>query len=245
MIQRTVNGEDFVRGRSRCDNCRKEIAWYDNIPLVSYILLRGKCRYCKQKIAFQHFAIELVTGVLFVWWYAVGFAFFRLSQEPLQIVQPAFWLMVGIFLLIIFATDWVYQIIPDYATIGLVVLAFFYRVYITMNGAMHPKDFWWTLASGVLLMLLMFGIWWVTKGRGMGFGDVKFALPMGWLLGWNRALVALFLAFVIGAVVGLLLIGLNVKHMKSKIAFGPFLVLATGISLIWGHDIWGWYMGLM
>jgi leader peptidase (prepilin peptidase)/N-methyltransferase len=110
---------------------------------------------------------------------------------------------------------------------------------------MHPRDFWWTLAAGVLLTLLLYVIWWLTKGRGMGFGDVKFALPMGWLLGWNRALVALFLAFVIGALVGVVLIIFNVKKMKSKIAFGPFLILATGIALLWGHDIWGWYMGLM
>jgi prepilin signal peptidase PulO-like enzyme (type II secretory pathway) len=245
LIYRTIHGESPWTGRSRCDHCEKQINWYDNIPLLSYVLLRGKCRYCKEKISGQHVAIELMTGALFVWWYMVGFAFFQLTQEPFTILQPLFWLMVGIFLLIIFVTDWLYQIIPDYATICLGVLALSYRLYLSISGIMQWRDFWQAILAGFLMMGILWFLWWVTKGRGMGFGDVKFALVMGWLLGFERSLVAFFLAFVLGAIVGVGLIVMGRKKMGSKIAFGPFLVLATLLSLMFGNQLWGWYMGMI
>ncbi len=227
LIYRTVQGEDFVKGRSRCDTCKKKIAWYDNIPLLSYVILGGKCRNCKKPISIQHPIIEFMSGILFVWWYAIGFAFFQLSQSPHTLVQPVFWLLVGILLLVIFVADWLYQIIPDYANFGLMLLAFLYRVYLVTTGAMEWRDFGLAIITGVGLMLFIWALWWGTKGRGMGFGDVKYALAMGILLGWPRALVGMFLAFVIGAVVGSMLILIRAKKFKERIAFGPFLVAAT------------------
>jgi prepilin signal peptidase PulO-like enzyme (type II secretory pathway) len=245
VIYRTIHGEQWVKGRSRCDYCHKEIAWYDNIPLFSYLFLRGRCRYCGKKIAFQHFAIELMTGALFVWWYAIGFAFFQLSQTPLLFIQPVFWLIVGILLLIIFVTDWMYQIIPDYANIGLGLLALFYRLYLSATGAMQWRDFWLSIITGVVLMAFLGLLWLITKGKGMGLGDVKFALVMGILLGWPRGLIAMFLAFILGAIWGGLMIVLKYKTLKQRIAFGPFLVLGTAAALIWGNALWRWYTGWM
>lgn len=245
LIYRTIHGESPWTGRSRCDHCRKQINWYDNVPLFSYTLLRGKCRYCKKKITTQHLTIELLTGMLFVWWYVMGFAFFQLTQTPLLYLQPVFWLLVGILLLIIFVTDWLYQIIPDYATIALGILAFLYRLYLSLKGVMQWQDFWLAILSGFVLMGMLGFLWWITRGRGMGFGDVKFALVMGWLLGWPRSLIAFFLAFVLGAIVGVLLIVFGRKQMGSKIAFGPFLVLATLLALMYGNQLWQWYMGMI
>jgi len=245
VIYRTVEGEDWVRGRSRCDRCRKTIKWYDNIPLFSYLFLQGKCRYCQKTISIQHPVIELITGLLFVWWYAIGFTFFRLVAAPLTIIQPMFWLIVGILLLIIFMSDWLYQVIPDYANYGLGVLAILYRLYLSLSGAMRWQDFWLALLTGIVMFLILFTIWAVTRGRGMGFGDVKFAFVMGVLLGWPRAGVALFLAFMLGAIVGIVLLLFKVIKPRQRIAFGPFLILGTAISLIWGTGIWGWYWGLL
>lgn len=244
VIYRSVHGEDFVKGRSRCDHCKKQIAWYDNIPLISYILLAGRCRYCKKPISRQHPAIELLTGLLFVWWYVIGSTFFQLTQEPAGVIQKLFWLAVGILLLIIFATDWLYQIIPDYASYALAILSFTYRLTLSVLGIMRWEDFWLSIASGIGLMLFIGALWFFTKGRGMGFGDVKYALGMGWLLGWPRALVGVFLAFILGAIIGVLFIALRLKKVKDKIAFGPFLVLGTAIALIWGNAIWNWYFAL-
>lgn len=242
LIYRMTMGEDWVRGRSRCDHCHKQIAWYDNIPLLSYLLLRGQCRHCHQKIAVQHLALELMTGFLFVWWYAIGFAFFKLTTVPQQVIQPAFWLIVGILLLIIFMADWLYQIIPDFANIGLGLLALGYRVYLTSTGVMRFEDLMGSVAVGLGLMGFLGFLWWITKGKGMGFGDVKFALVMGLLLGWPRGMIAMFLAFILGAMVGVILLLVKIKKLKERIAFGPFLVLGTAIALVWGNQLFAWYL---
>jgi leader peptidase (prepilin peptidase)/N-methyltransferase len=245
VISRMIVGEDWIRGRSRCDHCRKVIAWYDNVPLLSYLLLGGKCRHCKKTISIQHPTVELMTGMLFAWWYVIGFAFFQLSQHPLQVIQPLFWLFVGILLLVIFVTDWLYMIIPDFAVVGLGLVALMYRVYLTQAGVMRIDDLWWAVVSGIVAALFFFGLWAGTKGRGMGFGDVKYALVMGWLLGWPRVLVGVFAAFCIGAIVGVVMIVWGKKKMKQQIAFGPFLVIGTLLALVWGNHIWSWYMGFM
>jgi len=245
LIYRTVHGEDFVHGRSKCPHCKHTIFWYDNIPLISFLVLGGKCRNCKTKISWRYPAIELLSGLLFVWWFFVGFTFFRLSQAPLDVIQPLFWLSVGLMLLIIFATDWLYQIIPDYANLILGVLAVGYRTYLALTGAMRWEDFVMTLLTGFILSGFLFLLWWFTKGRGMGFGDVKYALVMGILLGWPRALVGIFLAFISGALAGLILILSGYKKMREKIAFGPFLVLGTLLALIWGSKLWDWYIHMI
>lgn len=245
MIYRTVEGENWVKGRSRCDACKKKIAWYDNIPLLSFVVLGGRCRSCKKPISIQHPIIELLFGMLFGWWYLIGFTFFKLVESPLSVIQPLFWLSVGILLLIIFAADWLYQIIPDLANYALIILAFGYRLGLSAVGAMQWRDMIGALAAGVSLMGLLWFIFWVTKERGMGFGDVKFALGMGILLGWPRALIAILLAFWLGAIMGVILILSRLKGLKDKIAFGPFLVLATAVALVWGQPLWQWYWSLL
>lgn len=243
IIERTVSGEDWVKTRSRCDSCKKVIAWYDNIPLLSYLLLGRKCRHCHKRISVQHPAVEFLTGALFLWWYGIGFAFFQLTQQPLTIIQPIFWLIVGIFLMMVLITDLKYMIIPDYAVVGLGLLALVYRVYLTQAGVMQINDLWGAILAGVMASGIFYGLYAWTKG--MGFGDVKFVLVMGWLLGYQRMIVGLFVAFILGALVGVGLISLKKKKMKQAIPFGPFLVMGTVIALVWGSKIWEWYWSLM
>jgi len=245
VIERTIAGEDWIKTRSRCDKCKKVIAWYDNIPLLSYMLLGRRCRHCKARISIQHPAVEFLVGSLFVWWYGVGFAFFKLTQAPLSVVQPLFWLIVGVLLLMVFITDLKYMIIPDYAVVGLGLLALMYRVYLAYAGAMQIADLWGAILGGVIASGVFFLLWLVTKGKGMGFGDVKYVLVMGWLLGWQRLIVGLMAAFISGAVVGLGLIIFGKKKLKQALPFGPFLVGATGLSLVFGFSIWEWYWRLL
>src|SRR5260221_77051 len=115
VIYRTMAGEPWTRGRSHCETCGKMVHWFDNIPLISYFILRGKCRACRAPIAITHPVIEFLTGSLFIWWYWGGTFFFRLTQQPFHYVQPLFWLLVGILLVIIFFADALYFIIPDEA----------------------------------------------------------------------------------------------------------------------------------
>lgn len=248
VIFRTLADESPMEGRSRCDQCRKQIAWYDNIPLLSYIILGGKCRYCKKPISISHPVLELLTGALFVWWYIGGFLvfrFFQLTAEPFHVIQPAFWLMVGIFLLVIFVTDWISYIIPDYAVFPLLVLVIIYRVALVASGIMRPIDLVYSIAATLVLTGFFFGLWWFTKGKGMGFGDVKYCIPMGLLLGWPKVVSGVMIAFISGAVVGVALIFLNKKTMKTTIPFGPFLVLGTVVALMYGDQLLKWYMNLL
>lgn len=248
VIYRTLNEESFIEGRSRCDHCKHQIAWYDNIPLLSFLVLRGRCRYCKKPIAITHLAMELLTGALFVWWYLGGFFFFhffQLSSHPFNFIQPLFWLLVGIFLLIILVTDATSFIIPDYAVGSLFVIALVYRIALVVSHVMQPKDFVFSLLGTLLITLFFFSLWFFTKGKGMGFGDVKYCLPMGLLLGWPMMVIGVFLAFIFGAAGGIIFMIWKKKDMKAIIPFGPYLVLGTVIALVFGDQLLHWYLGML
>jgi leader peptidase (prepilin peptidase) / N-methyltransferase len=245
VIYRTIIGESWARGRSRCDDCKKKIPWYDNIPLLSFLILKGKCRYCAEPIALSHPVVEFLTGTMFVWWYWGGFVFFRLTHQPLQYVQPIFWLLVGILLLVIFFSDVLYMIIPDEAVFALTGLTLLYRTILTLSGVMQVGDFVRALGGAVLCVGFFGALWHGTKGKGMGLGDVKFALPFSLLLGWPNVLVGVFLAFISGAVVSVGLLATKKKQIKQVVPFGPFLVFATIVTLVYGGQIMAWYLNLL
>lgn len=248
VIYRTIHDESPAEGRSKCPHCHKQIAWYDNIPLISYLVLRGKCRHCKKSISWSYPVIELLTGLLFVWWYAGGFLLlqiFQLQDFPLVIIQPIFWLLVGMLLVIIFFTDLLYMVIPDYAVgllLGLVVL---YRVALVLSGVMQVTDLVWSVLGMVGVGGFFFSLWFVTKGKGMGFGDVKFVFPMTLLVGWPAVMVTVLSSFILGGIVGGVLLLLKKKHLKQTVPFGPFLVLGTVLSLLYGDTIIHWYLALL
>ena len=245
VILRSTQGEDWVSGRSRCDSCKNNIAWYDNIPLLSFILLRGKCRHCSEPILPLHPMVEVLTGVLFVWWYWGGFIFFKLTQTPLSILQPIFWLIVGLLLIYLFIIDLNYMILPDKPVFSLLGAVILYRVALVLTGIMQLNDLYWAILAAVISFIFFFALWFFTKGRGMGFGDVKLVIPLALLLGAQKMLVCLFLAFIIGAIVGLLLISLKKGKLKTAIPFGPFLIASTALSLLWGDAIFSWYWSLI
>lgn len=245
LIYRTVHDESFVVGRSRCPHCKKQINWYDNIPLVSFLLLHAKCRYCHKQISWMYPAIEFITASLFVWWYVIGFTFFRLTQQPLIILQRGFWLCVGISFIVIFFADFLYGIIPDGMVIFLTGLGLIYRAALYWFGVMQPIDFWLTLGVSVWAVLTFAFLHWVTKGRGMGMGDVKFVFPLGLILGWPGMVLGVFLSFIIGAVVSLSLIAFGKKQFKQTVPFGPFLVAGAATTLLFGERIIAWYVTLL
>lgn len=251
LIYRTLDEEplrrheSWMRGWSRCDECKKRIAWYDNIPLVSYVLLRGRCRYCKKKITLSHPVVELLVGTLFVWWYWSGAFFFQLTQAPLQMLQPLFWLMVGILLLVIAIADVRYWIIPDWAVGMLTFITLLYRIVLVTEGVMRPVDLLTTLTVSLASVVALWTLWLLTKKKGIGLGDVKLVFPLGLLLGWPNTLVGLFLAFVMGAGVGVTLVLLKRRHVSEALPFGPFLVAASCVSLLWGDALVRWYTSLL
>jgi len=245
LIYRTVHNQDYVRGRSRCPNCKTTLAWYDNIPLISFAALGGKCRHCRLPISKMYPLVESMTGALFVWWGVIGFAFFQLTTAPLTVLQPAFWLLVGIGLIVVLVSDLRYMEIPDEAVIGLTVLGVVYRTALWWFQIMPLSDYLLTLYGALGALAFFAVLWLVTKGRGIGLGDVKFSFPFGLILGFPNVLVGLFLAFVLGAGTGVALVVTGRAKRDTRLPFGPFLVIASVITLIAGELLLRWYSGLL
>lgn len=219
--------DKIIDGRSRCDHCKKLIYWYDNIPLLSYLLLGGKCRHCHKSIAISNPLIEASTAILFLLTY--------LNYE--QISSKFIWLSnLGIFGLVvilisisigicIFVIDWEHQIIPDTLSLSASLLIF---IVILLSGT---DQIYVHLLTGFSCAFFFLVIHMITKGRGMGLGDAKLALFLGIFLGPLYSPVWLFVSFAIGAVFGIILLSLGKAGMKTKIAFGPFLLAGFWISL--------------
>lgn len=245
VIYRSLNNESWVTGRSRCDSCRKKIGWYDNIPLLSYLILKAKCRNCKKPIALTHPVVEVLVGSLFAWWYMTGAFFFTLTQRPFEVLQPAFWLIVGVILIAILVADYLYYIIPDMFVILLLGLTIVYRIALVSFGIMQINDLILAVFGMILAVLFIGSLWFFTKGKGMGLGDVKLMVPLSLLLGWPNTLVGLFLSFLIGGFIGGFLLLSKKKKMGQVVPFGPFLIVGTFISLIWGDQILSWYLSFL
>lgn len=204
LIDRTPQGESIL-GRSRCPKCKSKIFWYDNIPLLSYIFLKGKCRKCKRAISYLYPAIELLTAILFV-----------LSPLPLLPYIP---LLVALFFI-----DFQKKLLPDTLVFTGMGISF------VANLLLFPDVFYAHLFFGFLAASFLLLIHLITKSRGMGLGDVKFSIFAGLLLG-PLVLHYFYFAFILGAVYGIVLIILDKGKLKSEVAFGPFLI--TSLFLVY------------
>lgn len=238
VIFRTTHGYSPFSGRSFCPHCKKKINWYDNLPLLSFFLLRGKCRHCGRSISRSYFLVEFLTGVEFVW-------IWILIQSNLMILgrfEGFYSLLYAGYLLYIFyvflgitVADLKYGLIPDFLVFsGIVVSSFF--VLTSYNFLLLDFKAYFLAgagAAGALAALII-----LTKGKGMGWGDVKLAALMGLFLGWPKIIIALYLAFLTGAVTAVILILLKKKRFGQTLPFGPFLIAGTLAAFFWGDPIW-------
>ena len=231
VIYRLEKKKSFIKGRSYCPHCKKTLSWFELIPLMSFILQKAKCRKCRKPISWQYPLVELVTGILFVLcvWYFSSFLLF--------------WLFVVSCLIIIFVYDLKHYIIPDKIIYLAIIIALLYNLYSLF--IIHDSSFCYNLLAGLAAGAFFLAIVLISKGKWMGVGDIKLALFMGLILGWPNILTALFLAFLIGAFVSIILMILKKKTLKSEIPFGPFLAGATIIALFWGNALIDWYLGLI
>lgn len=241
FVYRLERGESALHGRSYCPQCKHSLAWYDLVPLLSFLFLRGRCRYCKKSISLQDPLIELATGVLFVavFWFSIPW----LDQGVENLMRLSFTWAIGAILLAVFAYDFKHFLIPDilvYSAIGLTAL---WRVFEFLNVG-NFETLASALIAGFAAAAFFLAIYLVSRGRWMGFGDVKLAFLLGLFLEWPSILVALFSAFSLGAIVGLYLIALKKKGFKSEVPFAPFLIIGTAIAFFFGSRILSWYLGL-
>jgi leader peptidase (prepilin peptidase) / N-methyltransferase len=211
------------KGFSFCDNCKRKIGWYENIPVLSYFLLRGKCMTCKKNISPRYPIIEFISALAFVLLFKYNGSVLNLSYLLLLI----FYFLLAL----IFIIDLEHQIIPDDFVFFGIALSFLCMLF---SNKLSPFS---SVFSGLTASTFLLTIFLITKGRGMGLGDVKFAVLGGMLVGINNLFVWMLSAFLTGAIVGIILIlGKNAK-LKDKIAFGPFLVIAIPITFIWGQKL--------
>lgn len=231
LIDRLPRKETILRGRSHCDSCKKVLSWKDLIPVFSFLFLRGKCRGCKSSIGLRTPLVELLTGFLFViTLYTLAFQ----TITILSIITLLFYLFIISVLLVIFFCDIYYGIIPN----AVLYPAFFVTVIFTLITKPHLflSYLLCSLAAGGFFFLLFL----ITRGRGMGFGDVKYAFFLGFLLGFPQVIVALYIAFLTGAIIAsILVLWRKKKFVGGTIPFGPFLVLGTIASLYGGNMLLG------
>ncbi len=228
----------WVVGRSCCDHCRHQLKWYDNIPLLSFIMLGGKCRYCHRPINLQYPLVEFLTAVEFIWlyWLLSRFAFFARAEGFYSFILLLYWLYIFSSLLVIFITDFKAGIIPDWVVLPAILISFL---------RLFESNRWQFFLAGFGSGLFFYFLYLITQKRGLGFGDVKLAFLMGLFLGYPQILTALFLAFLTGAVTAVILIMLGKKRFGQTLPFGPFLVLGTIIAKFWGEMMWQWYWRLI
>ena len=260
-IYRIPRDLSVIKPRSHCPHCSQYIAWYDNIPLVSYLALRARCRRCGGPIAVRYFLVELLTAVLFllIWLkYGPTAGSRPLGLAPMTSIWlvPVYWLAIFGLVLGTFV-DFEHMIIPDRVTLGGIVLGVALSALLpemhhagrvtgalTWQQAVLPSLIGVILGSGILWLLAWLGRL-VFRRDAMGFGDVKLLGAIGAFLGWKAVLFTIMMSSLAGSIVGVSLIFAGKKRMQSKIPYGPYLALAALVWILWGPALWNAYVSLL
>jgi len=225
VIVRLPAGRSLWGPRSACPTCDATIAWHDNIPLLSFAILRGRCRACASRIAWRYPIVEIVTAALFL------AAYRRFGLEPEFFVAAV--LLAA--LVAVTGIDLDLQLIPDRITLPGIVTG------VVANVAV-PGRSWVDSLLGIALGGGIFFVIILASGGGMGGGDMKLGAMLGAFLGWKVTLVAIFLAVVLGGVSAVAVLALGHKGRKDPIPFGPFLAVGGAVALFWGPKLLTWYM---
>jgi len=268
--------QNTLRGRSYCARCKHTLAWYDLFPVLSYIMLLGKCRYCHKSIPFANFGAEIGMGFLVLGLFLTQHfdlsIFISPSVQSIPIIlEFLFKIFVVLILFILFLTDIKTGLLPDKITYPSVGIALGYWLVLSSLNSwifytglqsnvigkylMPPySNYFWTIIFriwepfiysmivGIVASLFFALLIIITKGKGMGWGDVKYVLFLGLALGFPNAVIGLFLAFLLGAIFSVGLLIIRKKHFGQTIPFGPFLSLGAYIALLWGLQILNWYL---
>ena len=243
VIERGEQGKSLT-GRSHCDTCHKTLSWRELIPLVSFVRQKGRCAHCSAVLSLQYPLMELGTGLVFafVGWY-VFYATLTNSSLEFFLIACIF-LVAASAMIVIIVADFNYHIIPNGATLLLALLgvaAVMVRNNIVRlsSNMVHAPVSWsgalWDLAASIGAVLFFFCLWHFSKGRAMGFGDVKLIGATSLALGFPLSLVAVLFAFWIGGLAGVVMLLLRARGLKSEIAFGPFIIIGTILAFLFGH----------
>ena len=231
-ICRMPNGESIVSPPSHCPHCSYRIRWYDNIPLLSYLVLRGKCRGCGAHISLQYPLVELINGILTL------FLFLRFGPT---LVFAVLFLFCSALVVITFI-DIEHQIIPDEISLSGIVLGFVLSFF--LKGHSWLNALLGILLGGGSLLLVAYTYQRLTGKDGMGGGDIKLLAMMGAFLGWKAIPFIIFASSLIGSVVGVTIMMLQKKDSKLAIPFGPYLAFGAVLYIFYGKPLIHWYLNL-
>jgi leader peptidase (prepilin peptidase)/N-methyltransferase len=240
VILRLNSGDRIVKSRSKCPHCSHRLSARDLWPLVSFILSLGRCRYCKAKISIQYPAVEFITGLLFVLvtYNIIG----NLGPQYLFYNTNVllFWirdLIFICFLVVIFVYDLRWYLILDRVTVPAMLVAVVLNLWLGLS----LESLLWGLVVGLGFFAVQYL---VSRGKWIGGGDLRMGALMGLMLGFPSVITALFLSYIIGAVVSVVLLKIKKKNLKSQVPFGTFLAIGTILTMFWGEEIMRWYFGL-
>jgi leader peptidase (prepilin peptidase)/N-methyltransferase len=232
VIYRLPLGMSIIKPRSFCPGCRQQIKFYDNIPLISFLVLRGRCRYCGERISFIYPLVELLTALSFILLYlhhSLSFFFFASCLFSSALIVLAF-------------IDYNHQVLPDEITlpgIALAIIYSFFRKDLNLTQALVGA------VSGAGFLLFIYAAYYLLrKKEGLGMGDVTLMLMIGAYLGWKQAFFTLIIASFAGAIVGAFFIIFRKKTFQYSLPFGTFLAPAALVSLLWGKELVAAYLGL-
>ena len=269
ISDRLESGKSIIFGRSHCESCKNKLYARDLIPVFSFLFLKGRCRYCKEKLSYTYLVSELLTGSVFV--YTAIYLNLIRDFNNFSVFSYIYLIIVFSAYIIVLLSDFKFRLIPDRVVIPIILLIFgvlifngFFTYFSTYSRLKadplgiylikvgYMKNIMFPIITGTLYAIIssfiISSFFWflifITKGRGMGFGDVKLGFLIGLFNGWPNNILAIFLGFLTGAVFSLILILFGKKGMKDTIAFGPFLILGSFISFFWGSQIVRWYLGL-
>lgn len=223
-IFRIPDKENIVSKRSHCPNCGNVLKWFELVPLLSFLILRGKCRYCGNKISIQYPLIEFLNGAACVWIFAVyGFTYYSVICCLCMST-----------LIVISVIDWRTYEIPIGCNIFIGLLGIIHLIIDPAHLFDYVLGFF--IVSGIFLI-----IYFITKGRGIGGGDIKLMAAAGLLLGWQGVLLALVIGSVAGSMIHLAL--MKIRNKDRVLAFGPYLSFGIFIAMLYGDVIIDWYTG--
>ncbi len=225
VIVRLPRNESLVAPRSRCRTCGTELEWFDNIPILSFLALRGRCRACGAAVSWRYPVVESVTALLF------SLAAWRSTSLADLLVMCLFLAT----LVVIAGIDLEHQIIPDRITLPGIVVGF-------VTTFLGTRVSWFDSLLGILIGgVILFAVI-MLSGGGMGGGDMKLSAMMGAFLGYKLALLALFLAVILGGGAAVALLSTGFRKRKDPIPFGPFLAIGGSVAMLWGEAFVAWYL---
>lgn len=266
ISDRLPKGKKIVFGRSMCDSCKKTLGVKNLVPIFSFIFQKGKCSFCGGKLSFYYPFSELFTGLMFM--FAGKLSGFTLNPDSQSIFLLFYYCVIFSFYTTMLLTDLKFYLILDSLVIPAIGFVFLtsvlfrgldlaslhrnlstdkFGVYLLRTDYFNDhliyalKDYGLVVLGATLIALFFLFLIFITKGRGMGYGDVKLGFLIGLVNGFPLSIISIFMGFILGAFYSVFLIILKRKTMKDTIAFGPFLILGSLLTFLFGSELWSWY----